>query len=180
MDLPLTPVAPLFLGTYSPESAMYEIRYGGSVSNTGALTWPSANLAVYMPVSFPYAYPVRRVWWLNGTTVTSSNLDFGIYNVDGTRLYSTGSTALSGTSQPQYVTPTEFVLSPGAYYFAIVLDTTSANRLLGSSTTVTFMQMGGVLQEALGSTALPATMTPAAIATAVYPLCGVTQTASGF
>lgn len=179
-DFPGVPPLPLFKHTYGFDSAYPIARSAGSVGAATNLTWV-ANLAIYVPVLVPWAYPVKRVFWINGSTITSSNADFGIYTVDGTRIYSTGSTALSGTSAAQYVTPsTSFVLSPGAYYFAYACDNTTA-RTLGAAGTAgaDALRLTGCYQQA-SALPLPATATFASMANALYPFCGVTRTASGF
>lgn len=81
--------------------------------------WPAANQAIYIPVSIPFYFPVARVFWVNGSTVTG-NKDFGIYTWDGAKIYSTGSTAESGASAVQYVSVSGgLVLAPGSYFFGI-------------------------------------------------------------
>lgn len=148
---------------------------------TASATWPVASTAFYVPVYLPWPYPVARVFWYNGSSVASVNVDFGIYTADGTLIYSTGSTARSGASAAQYVTPTSFLLSSGRYYFGHSCDSTTANRGGVASTTGTVARsaLAGLLQEA-SALPLPATMTPVTIANVYLPLCGITRTASGF
>lgn len=149
----------------------------GQVDSPVVRTWPVANLAVFVPMLLPWPYPVRRVFWVNGSTI-GSNVDFGIYSADGRRIYSTGSTAQAGTSTLQFVTPgTEFLLSPGAYFFAWACSGTT-NRSYGGANGAAGLRQSGVLQQ---STALPlpATWTPELLAAVAYPLCGITRTLSG-
>jgi hypothetical protein len=144
------------------------------------ITWV-ANLAVFMPVNLPWPYPVRRVFWANGGTVAASNADFGIYNWDGVRLYSTGSTALSGASAMQTTDPTDFVLPAGRYYFAYNCDNTTARAYGTTALTTIMLRQTGVLQQAVGAVTLPATMASAGAATqALYNLCGITRMSTGF
>lgn len=168
---------PQTVTTYSLTSAAGQLHTTAGGITVTAFTWV-ANLAVYVPVLIPWPYTVRRVFWINGSTITSSNADFGIYTAEGTKIYSTGSTAMSGASAPQFVTPTEFTLSPGAYYFAWACNNTTS-RAYGSTTAANTLRMAGVLQQA-SAFALPATMTGASVSNAVYPLCGITRTTSGF
>lgn len=180
MDFPAVYPLPLFISTWS-------LDYSGQAFWTeqsrtaSSITWPVANTAFYLPFTLPFAYPVRRVFWVNGSSVTSTNMDFGIYTADGTRLYSTGSTAQAGISAVQYVTPTEFLLSPGRYYFALACSSTTANR--GGTGNIpasaTRQRLIGNLQEA-SALPLPVTMTGVAVANSCLPLCGITRTASGF
>lgn len=181
-DFPSTPVTPLFIHTFGEFSAAYDVGVISGLSGSASGTWPVASTAFYIPVWLPWPYPVKRVFWYNGTSVTSVNVDFGIYSADGTLIYSTGSTARSGSSSAQYVSPTPFVLPAGRYYFAHSCDSTTANRGGVTSTSpanVARCALGGLLQEA-SALPLPATMTPATIANIYIPLVGVTRTDSGF
>jgi hypothetical protein len=184
MDFPSNPPLPLFVHTYTRWGPANEYRAiaAANLTFSVSITWPVANTAFYMPVVLPWAFPVRRVFWANGSSVTSTNMDFGIYTAEGTRLYSTGSTAASGVSAVQYVTPgTDLLLSPGTYYFALADSTTTANRGgMGATTaTVLVLRKLGVLQQAT-ALALPANMTGAAVTNSCLPFCGVTRTTTGF
>lgn len=180
-DFPNLPPLPFSVSTFSRFSGM---GIGSSILglsiSVASITWPSANLAFYIPVSLPWPYPVRRVWWINGSSVTTVNMDFGIYTHAGTLIYSTGSTAEVGASAVQYVTPTEFLLSPGRYYFALACSSGTANRGGQGSTATAIapnLALVGMLQEA-SALPLPATMTPVTIANVCMPICGITRTAS--
>lgn len=175
------PPLPLFIHTYSVYSAAFQ-RRGAGTTGVATITWPVASTAFYIPFFIPWMYPVQRVFWVNGTSTTSTNMDFGIYSESGTRIYSTGSTAAGTVSVPTYTTPgTPFMLSPGRYFFALADSSTVASTGGQGSTTpsVVALRQVGVLQEA-SALPLPATMTGAAVANACYPLCGITRTASGF
>ena len=179
-DWPRDRIAPLFIQNFSRwASGLEHSRYIATAQNS--LTWPTANKAIYMPFAIPFYYPVRRVFWMNGSSVTSTNIDFGIYNYDGTKLYSTGSTAASGVSALQFVTPTEFLLAPGKYFFALSDSSITANRgcsgVTGSTARAT--RMSGYLEEA-SALPLPAAMTGVASTFTIIPFCGITLTASGF
>lgn len=167
-------------GSFAPSYVPTLSRYGAAMEFGGvsvAVIAMVANRAIYTPMWLPWHYPVRRVYWVNGTTA-SSNMDFGIYTADGERLYSTGSTAQSGTSVAQYVTPSSpLLLTPGLYYFALACNGTTSRAFGAGSLTLTLSRTSGILQEDT-ALPLPAAMTPAAIATGIIPLCGVTLTAS--
>jgi hypothetical protein len=171
-------VLPLHLSSLSQWGIGHEVRVVGGGVSPGAIVW-TANQAVYMPIAIPWSYPVRRVWWVNGSTVTSTNVDFGIYSLGGKKIFSTGSTTQVGASLPQYVTPaTPFVLAAGSYYFAWVCDNTTA-RGWGLAPASAGSLCGCQSQ----ATALPL---PASASFVRYvsasgvELCGVTRTASGF
>lgn len=179
-DWPERPPLPLFVHTWTRWGAMHEAgRYGGAALS-GALTWPVANTGFYVPVYLPWSYPVKRVFWINGTDVTSVSMDFGIYTANGTRLYSTGSTAQSGASTVQY-TAADLLLLPGRYFFALSCTSTTAARGGQGTTGLTLTRAAqlGVLQQASVAT-LPAQATFAALANSCVPICGVTRKASGF
>lgn len=173
-------VVPQFVTSWGSNSAGLNVARRNGIGNPGTITWV-ANLAVFIPFILPWPYPVRRVVWSNGSTVTTTNCDFGFYSADGTRIFSTGSTTQAGASAPQYVDVTDFVLSPGTYYMAFNCDNTT-NRARGSTAATTvILREAGVLQQAVGAVALPATMASAVAATqALYPLIGFTRTTSGF
>jgi hypothetical protein len=177
-DFPGSGPVPPVLHTWTQNiSAMAQARALATSMAPSALTW-TANQAVYHPVWIPWPYPVNRVFWANGTTITTSNGNFGIFTSTGNRVYSTGSTALAGTSVLQFVTPSPtFVLAPGMYYFAYACDATT-NRAQGFAMSVLQQQQIGVLQQASNfALADPATFaTPTAV---TYALCGVTRTGAG-
>jgi len=179
---PLAPALPLFLGAitwHGPNSALQAA--GQAALPPAVRTWV-ANLVSYAPVIVPYPYPVKRVFWVNGSTITTTNVDFGIYTWDGTRIYNTGSTAMSGASAVQYVTPgTDFILSPARYYFAWTCNGTTSRGYAGGSTSANAPRLAGMLEETTGGFGLPATMTPVAYARSWGPsVCGVTRTTTGF
>lgn len=182
MDYPKLPPLPLFLHTWTRYAGIFEVSKSTTGITPASSTWPVANTAFYIPIWLPWPYPVKRVFWVNGSSVASTNMDLGIYTAAGTRIYSTGSTAASGASATQYVTPSpDFILAPGRYYFALSDSSTTANRGGQASTapTVARIRLAGLLQEA-SALPLPANMTPAAVANAYLPLFGVTRLASGF
>ncbi len=129
----------------------------------------------------PWDYPVNRVWWVNGSTITTTNVQFGVYTDEGILIYATASTAMVGASSVQYVTPaTPFVLSGGACYFAWTCDNTTSRGFAPTGTALN-MRLIGLLEETTGTFGLPATMTPVAFARAWGPsVCGITRTTTGF
>jgi len=182
-DFPANPPTPLFVHTWTQWSSALDLyKIHGTLTITASATWPVASTAFYMPIWLPWHYPVARVFWINGSSVTSVNVDFGIYNDDGVLIYNTTSTARAGASVVQYVTPSApFILPPGRYYFAHSCDSITTNRggMATSTGTVARYALAGLLQEA-SALPLPATMTPVTVANVFFPLCGITRTASGF
>jgi hypothetical protein len=180
---PGTPVVPTHIGSYGPFSTAFSWGRAIGVSQilaTASYTNPTADTALYFPIFLPWPYPVKRVFWVNGSTA-SSNIDVGIYSRGFTRLYSTGSTAQSGASVPQYVTPSSVVwLAPGGYYLALTCSGTT-NRLWGvTAFSATNLRAGGVFMSSHAPGALPATVTPVLNTKASMPMFGISNTASGF
>lgn len=142
--------------------------------------WPASNRAIYYPFGLDCHYQVERFFWGNGSSVGGS-IDVGVYGWDMNLIAKTGTTTTAGASAIQYAAPSvgDVILPPGGYYLAQVNSGTT-NAVAGSAITANTMRMIGCLQEALGSTSLPNTMTPAAVASAMYTLVGITKTASNF
>lgn len=178
-DFPSQFVPPLHISTFSTFAGTFEAVGAGS-NTVASYNWPAEKRAVYVPVTIPWPYPVSRVFWANGSAA-GGNMDFGIYTQDGARLYSTGATAASGNSLLQYVDPTDFLLTPGTYYFALLNDSaTTTNRTVGfSAIAASEGRLGGLLQQS-GIATLPSAATFAAWESTGIPLMGITRTASGF
>jgi hypothetical protein len=173
-------VLPLHISTFGRWSNIQMQKQGAASAAPSATTWIS-GLIVYTPIAIPFPYPVNRVWWINGSTITTTHVEFGIYTSGGAKVYSTGSVTQVGASTVQYVTPaTPFVLPPDRYYFAWVCDNTSSRGYTPTITNANQGRLCGLLQEA-ASIPIPASMTPASFAqTFGAPVCGITRTPSGF
>lgn len=179
MQQPYSPIAPLFLNSLSARFSAMRATLGGkpNVGPLGSGTWPLANLALYIPLTLPFAYPVERVFWANGTTAVG-NVDMGIYSAQGARLFSTGSTAQAGTSDLQYVTA-KILLDPGEYYLALALSSTSGSTWRTSGIDTKLARLAGC-QEQTSAFALPSSMSAVVTARSYWPLFGITRTATGF
>lgn len=177
-DFPNPGVTPLLISTWSRYTCGYQNRIISNLTVPAQRTWV-ANLAVYIPFWLPFPYPLKRVFWANGGTVTTSNADVGVYSSDGARIYSTGSTALSGASVLQFGAAADALLNPGVYYLAYSCDNTT-NRANGTVASLADGRIWGLLQQS-SAFPLPATMTPVAWdATGFYVLAGITRTSTGF
>lgn len=174
MDAPVRQVAPLFIhagsGRWTPAIDLLSVAFGSSA-------WPSANRAIYWPVRIPCTYPVKRVYAVNGSTL-SGNWDFGIFSFRSlAKIYSTGSTAQSGASAPQYVTA-DFTLEPGLYFFGMSASTVSATfQRMSLGTEIG--RASGMFSENTAFT-LPDLATPATLASGYLPIAGITTTDSGY
>lgn len=88
--------------------------------------WPTANKAIFIPFVISGDDRPSRVYskiiLMNGAAV-SGNVDVGVYDANGNKLVSAGSTAQAGTTQPQVFTfASPLQLTPGRYYLGIALD----------------------------------------------------------
>lgn len=95
--------------------------------------WPSANRAIY----FPFPVDSEIVTVLGGTIVTginaaTHNVDIGIYDSIGTRLMSTGSTAMTNSNASAFLG--DVVLQEGKYYLGIACDSASPQVLSYATT----------------------------------------------
>lgn len=147
-------------------------------------TWEAgggANRAVYVPIVIPSVCVVRRVWWVNGSSVSATyNIDVGVYadagGIPGAKLVSSGSTAQGTASNVQFADVTDTTLSPNLYWLAIACSSASATFFRNNSSaawnaSVRFMQETAF--------ALPATATPVeSDATLTFYLCGFATTSS--
>jgi hypothetical protein len=131
--------------------------------------WPSADLAIYVPVLVPRPVLVRKLWFGSGVTSTG-NIDIGLYGANGTCLVSSGATAKVNTDQVVNVTDTP--IGPGLYYLALVAHT-ATDTFQRTPATAPMPVALGVFYEA-AAYPLPATATFAiSQATAYIPLVGM-------
>lgn len=120
-------------------------------------TWPSANLAVFMPMLIGEPTTLYALGVVNGTIV-SGNMDVGVYDARGTRLASLGSTAQAGVSAVQAVSISALVLAPGRYFVAVAADSTTAKFSRTINLTAALIDLSGVAEMA-SAFPLPATAT---------------------
>lgn len=173
--LQLVQVTPLFVNSISRYAQGWESRTYLATAGPAVQTWVT-NLICYIPFALPFAYPCKRVWWLNGSTA-SSNVDMGIFSGSGVQLFSTGSVAQSGASVMQYVAA-DILLTPGTYYVAWSCNGTTNRANTSAATAIQGRLMGLIEQVAFP---LPTSMTGVVWGRAFgAPFCGLTRTASGF
>lgn len=139
--------------------------------SSGAGAWPSANLAIYVPVRVRSRVIVTQLWYGNAGTATG-NYDIGLYDAAGTALLRRGTTAKT-TSPVEIVWDcTDTTIGPGIYYLALASDsaTDTFHRLAPAAPITAAL---GVLSEASGFV-LPATATFAVPQTLAYiPVIGM-------
>lgn len=174
-------LTPLFIHTWGWLMGMSLVH--GTVSGLtppGSSAWVTANQAMFLPLTLPFPYVVRRLFWHIGST-GGGNTDIGLYSVGGTAIFTAGSTAQTVFNGPQYVAPgSPLVLSPGRYFLAMAHSVTSANHVYGhGGLTAPLARLAGLYQQP-SALPLPTTATLAQSAGGILPLMGITRTASGY
>lgn len=143
-------------------------RVGGQIGTNTA--WV-ANLAVYVPFLLNQGGTIYEWWHVNGTLTTAYNVDYGIYNMDFTKVQSLGSTAGTTTASAvvNTTTWTDLVIAPGSYYMAFASDSTrnfnTSNDPLG------IYQASGIMQQSTAFV-LPSPAVPVVYANAFLPQFG--------
>ena len=153
------------------------IVFDGSPEFTASQAWPAVNRAHYMPVTLPSRFTVARFVVAVGTTA-GGNIDVGLYDSAGNRLLSTGTVARGSVSTIQYLDVTDQSFPAGKYYLALVCSSTGVGFTRVQVDNTDNFKAVGLLQEDLGSTVLPATMTPVAFSTDTAFWFGFTQSAT--
>lgn len=140
----------------------------GPITNTA---WV-ANLAVYVPFTIDTAGIVYEWFHYNGTLTTAYNVDYGIYNLDFTKVQSLGSTAGTTTASTlvNTTTWTDLTLVPGTYYMAFASDST--RNFSTSTDALGLYQASGVVEQTTAF-ALPSPMVPVVYARAFLPMFGM-------
>lgn len=168
-DFPLSPVLinATTIGTFSRQSIGLDLR-GHAASTSTSTAWPSANLAIYIPVEIYQVVTIVKMAVNNGTAV-SGNIDVGIYDVGGAKLVTKGSTAQAGTSAIQIFDITDTLLLPGLYYMAVALDNTTGT-LAGWTVATQVAQSMGAFQQASAFALPTSSATFAAFAQTFMPM----------
>lgn len=179
MDFPSFPeeATPLFVSSVSRWTGLIP-RVANGAGAPGVVTW-ATNTTVYVPLSIPWPYTVRRWWWHNGSTLTNSFASVALYHPSGARIATSGAISLSGASAVQYdATNLPIRLSPGQYYLGFSLDDTTSRGFGYGVITAVQLRTFGCLQETVHP--CPASMTAAVPSTAIFELFGITRTPTGF
>ena len=154
----------------SPES----INVGSSpngIANASSGAYPASNRAIFIPFYVSKPTVIINAFAYNGATA-SGNLDIGIYDIAGTKLVSTGSTAQTGTNAIQTIALTSTEIGPGVFYLAIAMDNTTGTLFRQTFGVARLDQVTGIAQMASAFT-LPATATFASVASDFVPLFGI-------
>jgi hypothetical protein len=158
-------------GRFSP--MCHNAAYAAAIGSYASAAWPSANRAQYYPIWLPWPYLVQRAFWCNGTS-TTGNVDMGVYDATGVRLYSTGATAASAsTSANQYVA-VSWLLPPGLLYFALSCSSGSQTLFRSTALTGAVVRRWGGFEQA-SAHPLPTTATFAQYTSTYWPIFGVSR-----
>jgi hypothetical protein len=161
---------PLFITPWSLNSIGVELA-ALAVAAPVSTAWGTNNLARGVPFTLSKTTTLVKACWHNGATL-GSNVDVGVYSNTAARLCATGSVAQSGTNTLQEAALTgTLTLTPGRYYLALALSAT-AGTIFSAAPSVALLKSLGAFQAAT-SFPLPATATPAVVASAVLPYFGV-------
>lgn len=138
-------------------------------------TWPTANKAIFVPITVTEDITVVKLWCLNGATA-SGNLNMALYDSAFAQIANSeiGSTAQTGTNVIQELNITDVSLAAGLYYIALVFNNATATvfgRVSPFATTEGLQSLG--MFEQTSSFDLPATATPAALSSNLIPYCGI-------
>lgn len=152
-------------------STMSNPAWRASAPSYASAVWPSANRAIYYPFRITDTVLVTQLFCGNGT-VAANNIDIGIFNADGRKIVSSGSTAQAGTSTLQLFNVTDTTLGKGMYYIGMAMDGVTGTTWRDAGFTVKQLQSLGVFQQATAF-ALPASATFATVASVYLPLMGL-------
>jgi hypothetical protein len=152
------------------------MNYQAAAVGASAL-YPTAALAIFVPVRLTQRRTYVRAWWLNGAAV-AGNADLGVYTISGTtatKVQSIGATAQAGVSAMQTVT-ISWTLDPGLYYLAFSHSEATTGQYWRAVPNATIARVSG-LYTAATQNPLGASITVAADATAYVPFFGLAEQA---
>lgn len=164
---------PIVFSTHSPNSLLWDWSVSQGGPSTGAV-WPSANLAIYVPVWVEKPVLVTKMA-TQVTATAAGNVDVGIYDIRGNRLVSAGSTAVGGVGAQVFDVADTF-LNPGTYYLAMNVSTVTTVAYARTAMAASYIRACGLQQQAVGAVALPATATFATYAQAYQPFIAALTT----
>lgn len=145
---------------FSLESIGAQLRSHLGISSSASAVWPTANLAIFVPFQLYQIATFVKMAVLIGAT-NGNNIDVGIFDREGNRLVSIGSTAQGSTNAVQTFDITDTTLLPGTYYLATACNGTTGAISRFAPTGAGFCASCGMLQAA-SAFPLPASVTYAA------------------
>jgi len=159
----------------SPESVALTAK--PFVVSVGSNTWPSANLAIFVPfvIHDRASFASVRAIIANGAAA-AGNWDIGVYDESWSRLASTGAVAMSGTGNIQDLAALVATLAPGRYYLAASSSSGTATVWGYTGYPAGLLAAVGLAQQA-SAHPLPAVAAPAAYAQTFLPVFGLSSQA---
>ena len=118
--------------------------------------WPVANLAMYFPFTVQEDKTFKRIL-VRIASISSGNLDVGVYDAAGSRKVSIGTTAVAAANTSQILDITDTQLIAGDYYLAMACDNTTVDFPSYSLPSQPNMLYG--IKEETSAFVLPATAT---------------------
>ena len=156
------------------------LDYQAPATNAGAV-WPSgaANRALYVPMIFPRTLTVRNLMMCNEGNGTGT-MDMALYTFAGVRIAWAGGAVARTINVNQHMSVTSVTLTPGWYYLGGVASEVAAGTYTTAPVpSVRDARAAGLLEETLGSTSMPATMTATTLTSAArIPFMGVCSSAT--
>lgn len=113
-----------------------------------ATNYPTASLAMYGPICVSTPFDVDKFVIVNGTVV-SGNVDVGIYNRVGAKLWSSGAVTQTPASDAQtFDLSPNILLVPDMYYLAVSLSAVAGRLMKTTLGNVTQKRVLGWLEQA--------------------------------
>lgn len=169
------PEMPL-ISIWSPHACRDELSGLGATAAPTSGAYTGANVVSAFPFQVGVPFPVRKVWWLNGTTASTNSADVAVYSADGaTRIAAGGGATIAGANAVQEIdVATDVLLPPGSYWCTYCQDGTTATPLqLNVSLGGTTQRLLGLAQMAGGAVPLGTSFTPAVATFTSIPIFGI-------
>jgi hypothetical protein len=125
-----------------------------NVGSYGSRSWGVANTAIFVPFSVEEYVTAYKISDVGGNT-PAGNADGGIYNLDGTRIVSSGSTAQGSVGVLTILDIADTLLKPGYYLFAVA--SSGGDHFASNGRGATYDQYG--IRSMASAFPLPATVT---------------------
>lgn len=123
---------------------------------TGSTVWPSANLAIYVPIGITQSILVKKLWFGSSSTSTG-NVDMALYDAAGVAVVAATNAAKIASNDEQVFDVTDTPIGPGLYWIALSSDSATDTFNMIQTSAADCAQMG-VLTEA-AAYPLPSTAT---------------------
>jgi hypothetical protein len=140
-----------------------------AVSATSSAVWPTASTAIFMPFICETKQNVKGMSFF--VTTASGNYDVGIYDENGVRRASKGSTVVPAAGFA-FADFTDTDLEPGCYWMAMAVDNITASFHASNNFTAQMQRIANIYAQA-AAFVLPSSITYSNWATAYFPLCAV-------